>query len=162
VPELSAPDTTSGGSVAPLPSPARSDVAAGTDSAAPAQQLRHGRVLVVDDSPAFLQAAASVVSAAPGLRLVGVSASGEEAIRLLPEVRPDLVLLDVHMPGLDGLETAPALLAQRPDTVVVLVSADPAGLTAVARSAGAVALLGKAELCPSALQALWQKHRPGT
>lgn len=78
-----------------------------SDKAAARSQIR-GRVLVVDDSETLQQVAASVVSETQRLRLIGAAASGEEAIRLVPELKPDLVLLDVHMPGLSGLETAPS------------------------------------------------------
>ena len=90
----------------------------------------HGRVLVVDDGEIFQQVGASLVSEAQGLHLVGVAASGEEAIRLLPELKPDLVLLDVHMPGLGGLETARVIRRESPQTVVVLVSVDPMSVPA--------------------------------
>jgi len=118
------------------------------------------RVLVVDDSESFRHAAVSVVSAASGLRLVGVAASGEEAIHLLPLLKPDLVLLDVHMPGMDGVETTRVIHGGEPRTVVVLVSARPAGLAAAARAAGAVALLEKRDLRPRALDEIWLEHRP--
>jgi len=120
----------------------------------------HGRVLVVDDSEAFLRTAAAVVSEAKELRLVGEAASGHEAIRLLSELRPDLVLLDRHMHGLDGVETAGIIAREEPMTVVVLVSAEPAGLEAAARSAGAAAFLDKRDLGPRTLDGLWLKHRP--
>lgn len=119
-----------------------------------------GRVLVVDDSEIFLRTAASIVSAVDELRVVGTAASGEEAIRLLPELRPDLVLLDIHMPGLDGIETARLIHRDEPRTVVVIVSCEPAGATEAARAAGAVALLDKRDLVPSTLHALWREHAP--
>ena len=75
----------------------------------------HGRVLVVDDSEIFQRVGASLVSEAQGLHLVGVAASGEEAIRLLPELKPDLVLLDIHMPGIGGLEAARVIQTREPD-----------------------------------------------
>jgi CheY-like chemotaxis protein len=131
-----------------------------------AHQLRRARknqragVLAVDDSEIFLRVADSVLSSTTGLRLVGTASSGEEAIELLPELEPDLVLLDIHMPGLDGFATARIIARESPQTVVVLVSAEPAGLEADAESAGAVALLGKMGLLPSALDDLWLKHRP--
>jgi len=129
-----------------------------------AQQLRRSRkalgarVLAVDDSEVFLEVADSVVSGTTGLRLVGTAASGEEAIRLLPHLLPDLVLLDVHMPGIGGLETARIIGRDSPQTVVVLVSAEPDGLAAAAESVGAVAILGKVELSPDLLDQLWLKH----
>ena len=128
---------------------------------AAARADRLGRVLVVDDSALFRRTVASLVSAARELRLVGVAASGEEAIELLPDVRPDLVLLDIHMPGLDGVETARIIRQQRPESVVALISAEPAGFEPAARSAGVAALLNKADVCPGTLEELWLKHRSG-
>lgn len=120
---------------------------------------RRGRVLVVDDSEVFRRTAASLVSAAGELRLVGEAASGEEALELLPDVKPDLVLLDVHMPGLNGVETARIIREQRPEAVVALISTDPSGFEADARSAGVAALMNKAHLRPGTLDELWLKHR---
>jgi CheY-like chemotaxis protein len=127
---------------------------------AAARELRTARVLVVDDSDAYLAAAASVVSSTRGLRLVGAARSGEEAIRRFPGLMPDLVLLDIRMPGLDGFETARILRRRHPETVVVLASAEPGGCAGAARSAGAAALVNKAGLTTEVLDALWQEHRP--
>ncbi|HEY7421068.1 MAG TPA: response regulator transcription factor [Gaiellaceae bacterium] len=115
-------------------------------------------MLVVDDSEIFQGVAASLISAAEGLRQVGVAASGEEAIRLLPELKPDLVLLDVHMPGLGGLETACVIRREHPETVVILVSADPAGVAPDAPPTGAAAILSKADLSHRLLEELWLTH----
>jgi CheY-like chemotaxis protein len=129
---------------------------AGQEESAP------GRVLVVDDSEIFLRTAASIVSAAGELRLVGTARSGEEAIRLLPQLRPDLVLLDVHMPGLGGIETARIIRGQEPRRVVILASVEPASASDAARGAGAVALLDKRDLLPGTLDALWLEYKPDT
>ena len=123
------------------------------------QGLRQARVLVVDDSPTFLGAARAIVSAADWLYLVGSASSGQEAIQRLPELEPDLVLLDVQMPGINGLEAARIIHRQYPEIVIVLISAETAGLTHLARSAGAAALLRKMELTPATLDALWLKRR---
>jgi CheY-like chemotaxis protein len=127
---------------------------------AEARSQVRGRVLVADDSETFQHIAASVVSQTQGLRLIGVAASGEEAIRLLPELRPDLVLLDVHMPGLSGLETAPRIRQECPSAVIVLVSADPGSVAVDLASIGAVAFLSKVELGPRRLEELWLTHAP--
>jgi CheY-like chemotaxis protein len=119
---------------------------------------RPARVLVVDDSEVFQQVGASLVSEAQALRLVGVAASGEEALELLPELKPDLVLLDVQMPGLGGLETARIIGRESPETVVILVSADPGSIAADAPSTGAAAFLSKSDLSPRTLDELWRKH----
>lgn len=127
---------------------------------ASARSVRRGRVLVVDDSEIFRRVGSSLVSEAEGLRLVGVAACGEEAIRLLPELKPDLVLLDVHMPGLGGLETARIIRRESPTTVVILVSADPRSVAADAPSTGAAAFLSKTDLSPRVLDELWLEHLP--
>jgi two-component system, chemotaxis family, chemotaxis protein CheY len=82
------------------------------------------RILTVDDSEVFLRALADVVRAA-GFELVGSALSGEEGVRLHSELRPDVVLLDVHLPGIDGHETARRIERSRPATRVLLMSAAP-------------------------------------
>ena len=128
---------------------------------AAARKNSRARVLVVDDSPAFVDAAASLVSAAPSLRLVGVAGSGEEAIELLPLLKPDFVLLDFRLPGMDGVEAARLIGEARPEAVVVLVSAEPEHVEPAGRAAGAVDVLGKRQLSPARLEALWAQHMPG-
>jgi two-component system, NarL family, invasion response regulator UvrY len=144
------------------PKASTQDVQAHTAQATPQPRLsspsRGGRVLAIDDSEIFLRVADSVVSGTSGLQLVGTAASGEEALRLLPDLEPDLVLLDVHMPGIDGLETADRIRRESPQTVVVLVSAEPDGLAAAAESVGAVGVVDKMDLAPDTLDELWLKH----
>ncbi len=77
------------------------------------------RVLVVDDSVVPRAAARTLLATAPGLRLVGEASSGEQAIQLIGLLKPDLVLMDVHMPGMDGPAATRALLSERPDLKVV-------------------------------------------
>src|SRR6266513_702713 len=112
------------------------------------------RVLVVDDSDVFLRAAASVILATSTLRLVGAVGSGGEAIRLLPQLRPDLVLLDFRMPGMNGVQTTRIIRRDEPRTVVIVISAEPEGLSDVARAAGAAATLHKRDFGPSTLDPL--------
>jgi DNA-binding NarL/FixJ family response regulator len=116
-------------------------------------------VLTVDDQVTFRRAAGKLIAATPGFEQVAQAASGFEALALAGELHPDLVLLDVRMPGMDGIETARQLLARDHDTVVVLVSLDevpdlPASLT----SAGAAAYLRKQDLSRQALQAVWAER----
>jgi two-component system, chemotaxis family, protein-glutamate methylesterase/glutaminase len=93
------------------------------------------RVLVADDSDVFLGVAASVISATSTLRLVSAVGSGLEAIRLLPQLRPDLVLLDFRMPGMDGVQTTRIIRRDEPRTVVIVISVEPEGLSEVALTA---------------------------
>ena len=117
-------------------------------------------MLVVDDSDVFMRVAASVISATSTLRLVGAVGSGQEAIRLVPQLRPDLVLLDFQMPGMDGIQTTRIIRRDEPRTVVIVISADPDGLSDAARAAGAATTLDKRDFVPHTLDALWLEHMP--
>ena len=119
-----------------------------------------GRVLAVDDSDVFLRVAASVISDTSMLRLVGAVASGEEAIRVLPQLQPDLVLVDLNMPDMDGIQTTRLIRRDEPRTVVIVISADLDGQSDVAREAGAAATLDKRDVLPHTLDALWLEHMP--
>jgi DNA-binding NarL/FixJ family response regulator len=79
-------------------------------------------VLIVDDQPAFRRAARTVIDATAGFEAVGESASGAEALVHAEDLRPDLILLDVNMLGMDGFETARRLAESLPECVVVLFS----------------------------------------
>jgi len=77
------------------------------------------RVLVVDDSIVPRTAARAMLGAPSSLRLVGEAASGAEALKLVDTLKPDLVLMDVHMPDMDGPATAKAVLAKFPTMKIV-------------------------------------------
>jgi DNA-binding NarL/FixJ family response regulator len=76
-------------------------------------------VLVVDDSVLPRAAARAMLSGASNLRLVGEASSGAEALNIIDTVKPDLILMDVHMPEMDGPATAKAVLTRHPKTKVV-------------------------------------------
>ena len=84
------------------------------------------RVLVVDDSAAYRRAVAELMATAECFELVGEACCGREALALVRDLRPDFVLVDVRMEELDGVETARLIAQERPETVVVLMSALPA------------------------------------
>src|SRR3954470_13010143 len=91
--------------------------------------------------------------------MLGEAASGAHALVAVTELSPDLVLLDVRMPGMDGLETATRLHAQDPRSVIVLITIEeapdlPAGLS----SCGAAELVRKQDFGPSMLRRLWRAH----
>lgn len=118
-------------------------------------------VLIVDDSAPFRRAAGAVVTATPGFVVVGEAASGEEALHAMEDLDPCLVLLDVTMGGIDGIETARRITAQYPRPTVVLISVnDPASLSSKVRTCGAVALVDKRDFRPALLADLWATHRP--
>jgi two-component system, NarL family, invasion response regulator UvrY len=119
------------------------------------------RVLTVDNHVAFRDAARALVDATPGFEMAGEVASGEEAVPAALRLRPDLVLMDVRLPGIDGYEAARRLGPARPETVVVLISAAEEALQGtVAETCGAVAFVRKQDLRPSLLTELWRIHGP--
>ena len=92
--------------------------------------------------------------------VVGEAESGERAVELLAELRPDLVLMDVSMPGIGGVGAAWVIKTISPETVVVLVSAaPPEELSREAGAAPAEALVWKSELRPGLLEQLWERYR---
>jgi DNA-binding NarL/FixJ family response regulator len=116
-------------------------------------------VLAVDDYAPYRIVEAEVVSATPGFELVGEAASGQDALDAVVRLRPDLVLLDVNMPGVDGIQTSRRLAGASHPTVVVLVSADDTAVSASdLSSCGAAAFLPKSHFSPSTLRAVWARH----
>jgi len=117
------------------------------------------RVLVVDDNVPCRRAAAAVVRRSDGFELSGTARSGEEAVRLSETLEPDLVLLDVRMREMNGIEAAQRILEARPGTVVVLVSAfQQEATSSAAARCGAAAALPKHDLKPRVLGELWERH----
>jgi len=118
-------------------------------------------VLTVDDQPVFLRAAHDLIAATPGFQEVGQATSGSEALELASALDPDLVLLDVRMPDMDGLETARRLHAARPDAVVVLISTGDVPELASTTAPGVAAHLRKQTLSPRTLRSVWEEHGSG-
>jgi two-component system, chemotaxis family, protein-glutamate methylesterase/glutaminase len=104
------------------------------------------RVFVVDDSTFVRKAIVKVLHRDPDLRVVGEAASGAEALRTIADVNPDVVTLDLAMPGLDGLQALRGLLAWRSDLPVLMLSAhthEGAAATIEALAIGAVDFVDK-------------------
>ncbi len=117
-------------------------------------------MVTVDDQAVFRDAARAIIEHTPQFCLVGEAAEGEAALDLVRDADPDLVLLDVRLPGLDGIEVSRRLSSEDRARVIVLVSsADPRELAPLARSSGAAALLRKHWLTPRLLRGLWVAHR---
>src|SRR6187551_1703552 len=109
-------------------------------SSSPAPR-RPARVLAVDDDPSFLALLCDVVDAASQLELVGKSDCGEGAVHAAGELRPDMVVMDVRMPTLDGMSASTRIKASSPSTLLVLVSAThPGELRQEASACGASAI----------------------
>jgi DNA-binding NarL/FixJ family response regulator len=116
-------------------------------------------VLAVDDQAVFLRTARSLIAATPGFEQVGEAASGREALKLAADLQPDLVLVDVRMPGMDGIETARRLAVIDPRAMVVLISLEEvAELPSAATSVGAAACVRKQDLSTRRLRELWNAH----
>jgi DNA-binding NarL/FixJ family response regulator len=102
------------------------------------------RVLVVDDHDAMRRALAELIETRDELRVSAVAASAEEAMAMLDEARPDLVVADVELPGMSGIELTRILHERRPDLpILVLSSHPPARFEQSALAAGARAYLVK-------------------
>ena len=115
------------------------------------------QVLVVDDQPPFRAAARAVLSRISEFELVGEAASGEEAVSMSDSLHPDLVLMDINMGEIDGIEATRRITAGRPATKVILVSTYTLEeLPAPARTSGAVGYVNKDELSPRAIRRIWE------
>ena len=111
---------------------------------APRADDRRVRLLVVDDHPVVRSGIVGMLSGEPDLQVVGQAADGAEAIALTAELVPDVILMDLRMPGLDGVE-ATRRISSRPDAprVVVLTTYDTDGDILRAVEAGAIGYLLK-------------------
>ena len=109
-------------------------------------------VLIVDDQRPFRAAARSVVGATPGFEVVGEASSGEEAVDKVDELGPQLVLMDINMDGIGGIEATRRICAAHPEVRVVLLSTyDEEDLPADARTCGAVGYVHKEQFGPDVL-----------
>jgi len=118
------------------------------------------RLMTVDDQPDFGAAARAIVACTPGFELVGQARDGATALRDAAELDPDMVIVDVRMPGMDGLELADRLrAADRTRVVVLATTVDTRALAPLARACGAAALVHKQWLTPRLLRGLWVAHR---
>jgi DNA-binding NarL/FixJ family response regulator len=80
------------------------------------------RVVVVDDHALIREGVRALIASIDGMELVGEAADGDEALVVVSEARADVVLMDLHMPGTDGITATRALSASRPDAAVLVVS----------------------------------------
>lgn len=119
------------------------------------------RVLIVDDQAPFRNAARTVVGLTPGFEVVGEAESGEEGVAMASDLAPDLVLMDINLPGINGIEAVRQIKAARDATVAFLLSTYAVGdLPSGARSCGAVAYINKEDFEPGVLLDLYPAGDP--
>ncbi len=138
---------------APSRPPLRSAAAADRDVA----------VLTVDDQACFRDVLRELIEATAGFALVGEARSGEEALSAVHSLSPDLVMMDVRMPGMGGVAAARAINVRHPRTAVVLISAEDPGLAPGIDALGAaVTRVRKQHLRPQLLREIWEaRDAPG-
>ena len=113
-------------------------------------------VLVVDDQAPFRRAMAAVVDATDGFTVVGEAASGEESLSAYADLQPDLVLMDVNLPGIDGVEASRRLRALPTPPVVLLLSTyDADSAEGFVAKSGAAAYVTKGDFGPDVLNDVW-------
>ena len=121
------------------------------------EEVDQVRVLVVDDQAPFRGAAKRVVGMTPGFEVVGEAMSGEEAVEMAASLEPDLVLMDINLPGINGIEAVRRIQAARPEVLAFLLSTyAQSDLPEDAKTCGAVAYIHKEQFMPALLSKLWE------
>jgi len=116
-------------------------------------------VLIVDDQAPFRNAARAVVTMTPGFDVVGEAESGEDAVRMAADLAPGLVLMDINLPGINGIEATRQITAARPETVVILLSTyREEDLPPGADDCGASSYVNKEQFGPDVVEDLWAKR----
>ena len=115
------------------------------------------RVLIVDDQAPFRTAARFVVEATDGFEVVGEAETGEDGVAMAAELQPDLVLMDVKLPGIDGLEATRRIrdLSHGTVTVLLLSTYEAEDYESRAVECGAATFIPKSQFGPDRLAAAW-------
>jgi DNA-binding NarL/FixJ family response regulator len=112
-------------------------------------------VLIVDDHRLFAEALRAILSGEKRIKVVGLALSGETAVRKAAELKPDVVLMDISMPGVDGIRATRQILAERPVTQVLIVTGSDAPQdVAAARTAGAAGYVTKDRIAAELIGAI--------
>src|SRR4051812_28892790 len=114
------------------------------------------QVLVIDDQRVFRQVAREVIEATPGFTVAGEAESGRKGLTIARDLKPDLVLLDVRMPDMNGIEVALRMTPVPDAPVVVLLSVEEPQNVPAARSCGAATFVRKQDFGPALLRRIWR------
>ena len=114
------------------------------------------RVMIVDDQEPFRLAARMVVELTEGFEVVGEAETGEDSVAMAAELQPDLVLMDVNLPGINGLDATRQILSGSDAVVVLLLSTyEDAEYAPRAAECGAAAYIPKSSFGPARLEEAW-------
>lgn len=115
-------------------------------------------VLVVDDQPPFRAVAQTVVAVSPGFEVIGEAESGEAAVATAAEFHPSVVLMDINLAHMSGIEATRRILDENPETIVILLSTyDERSLPADAATCGAARYVHKEDFGPAVLREIWDE-----
>ena len=114
------------------------------------------QVLIVDDQLPFREASRMVVEMTDGFEVAGEAENGEEAVEMATRLQPDLVLMDVQMPGIDGLEATRRIAKlENPPHVFVMSTHESGDYEGPAQAAGAVGFVPKSQFGMETLEEIW-------
>jgi CheY-like chemotaxis protein len=120
------------------------------------------KTFVADDSPFILKTLSSLLEGQGHIQLIGTATDGYRAVRRAMELKPDLVLIDLHLPGMNGLEATRRIKVHSSATAVIMVTADDTPeIRAAANAAGADGFVGKQHIftqLPAAIRKLFPEH----
>lgn len=120
------------------------------------------RILLADDSAVFRDALRMLLESTPGIDVVGEVEDGHLVLDAVSQTRPDLVFMDITLPGLDGIEATRQIRAQHAEVKVIGCSAhEDAGLIAAMSAAGAVGYLSKWRVGANELVEIIRRHTRG-
>jgi DNA-binding NarL/FixJ family response regulator len=119
------------------------------------------RTVVVDDSPIMLKTLSLFLQAQSGFELIGTATDGRHAVRRVIELQPDLVLMDLRLPGMNGFDATRRIKARCPAPAVIMVTADDTPeCRAAASAAGTDGFVGKQQMftqLPAAIRKLFPR-----
>ena len=118
-------------------------------------------VLAANPQAPFRDVARTVVTLSPGFDVVAEAASGEEAVAAALDRHPQLVLMDINLPGINGIEATRQIMDEHPDTIVILLSTYTRDdLPEDARNSGAAKYVHKEDFSPMVLRETWDECGP--